>query len=80
MKSISAPKLTPDTMSRPAAPSLPTQAIATRYLRAARAAGVVVREMRVDPDGALRIIFADGGAQNVAPASPLDAWGAERDG
>lgn len=66
-------------MSRPAASPMPSQAVVTRYLKAAQAAGITVREMRVE-GGSLRYIFADGTSADAEPASPLDRWRAERDG
>jgi hypothetical protein len=55
----------------------PSQAMATRYLKAAIAAGVQVREVVVEPDGRLRILA--GGGNEPAELSALEQWRASRE-
>jgi hypothetical protein len=49
-----------------------TQADVQRALRAARATGLVVRQLDIDAEGKITVTFASSGEQ--AAASPLDAW------
>ena len=41
-------------------PVLPTQATAARYLKAALVAGANPTELRIEPDGTMRVILGDG--------------------
>ncbi len=45
------------------------QSDATRAMRAAASAGLKLRECKIDPDGAIRLIFADG-----APVGSANPW------
>lgn len=47
-----------------------TPAALRDYLAALSAAGVAPREVRVEPDGTLRLILVG----EAAPAAPLDEW------
>ena len=40
--------------------TFPTQATATRYLKAAMQAGANPTELRIEPDGTVRVILGDG--------------------
>lgn len=52
----------------------PTQATVTRYLKAARAAGVEVAEVRIEPDGTIRVLAGDPAARRSDDAvNPWDS-------
>jgi|AACY02.2.fsa_nt_gi hypothetical protein len=54
------------------APRRPTPATAERYVKAVQRAGVTVAELRVEPDGTIRIIAATGAATPADAA--LETW------
>ncbi|MEM6956145.1 MAG: hypothetical protein AAF645_10670 [Myxococcota bacterium] len=62
-------------MSRAAEIKRVTPAKLRDYAAAAREAGLDPREVRVEPDGTLRLIFA----RETAPAEALDDWLARRE-
>lgn len=52
----------------------PSASLATRYLRAAEAAGAAVSELIVEPDGRIRILLGAQAPAAVAPDDVLGAW------
>ena len=57
-----------------ARPTFPTQATAARYLKAALAAGAKPTELRIEPDGTLRVLLGDGvSGQAQVGGNPWDA-------
>ncbi len=58
-------------MSRAA---LPTQATAARYLKAALLAGAKPTELRIEPDGTVRVLLGDGASRPAqGDVNPWDA-------
>lgn len=57
---------------RPA--NLPTQATAARYLKAALLAGAQPTELRIEPDGTVRVLLGDGSPRPArGDVNPWDA-------
>ena len=53
--------------------AMPTLATAVRYLKAALLAGVSPTELRIEPDGTVRVLFGNGAPRPVdGDANPCD--------
>ncbi len=53
--------------------SFPTQAVVARYVKALRAAGEERAEVRIEPNGTVRILLSDAAPQADAAPNPWDA-------